>query len=153
MRLVKVLVGSVIAALLVGGITAGIFSFHDGRADANDTAQVALGKAVYVANCASCHGADLEGQPDWRVRKADGRLPAPPHDASGHTWHHPDSVLFSITKDGLAEHAPPGYKTDMPAFGDVLTDEEIWAALAYIKSRWPAETRARQEAISKRARK
>lgn len=153
MRLVKVLVGSVVAALLVGGITAGIFSFHDGRADANGTAHVALGKDVYVANCASCHGADLEGQPDWRVRKADGRLPAPPHDASGHTWHHPDSVLFSITKDGLTEHAPPGYKTDMPAFGDVLTDEEIWAALAYIKSRWPAETRARQEAISKRARK
>src|SRR3546814_12421180 len=138
MRLVKVLVGSVIAALLVGGMTAGIFGFHDGRADANDAAQVALGKAVYVANCASCHGADLEGQPDWRVRKADGRLPAPPHAASGHTGHHPDSVLFRIPNGGLAEHAPPGYKTALPAFGDVLTAEDILAAPTSHKKRRPA---------------
>src|SRR3546814_14651453 len=78
MRLVRVLVGSVFAALFVGGITAWIFSSHDGRADADATAQVALSKPVYVANCASCPGADLEGQPNWRQHKADGRLPAPP---------------------------------------------------------------------------
>src|SRR3546814_7690303 len=141
------MVGVVFAARFCGGITACIFSSHDGRADADATAQVALGKTVYVANCASCHGADLEGQPNWRQRKSDGRLPAPPHDASGHTWHHPDSVLFSITKGGLAEHAPPGYNTDMPAFGDVLTDEEIRAAPSYINSRWPAAILRPQQAI------
>ena len=65
-----------------------------GRADPNDAAQVAEGRAVYAAQCASCHGANLEGQPDWRVRLPNGRLPAPPHDASGHTWHHPDKALF-----------------------------------------------------------
>lgn len=47
--------------------------------------RIALGKTVYDASCASCHGAKLEGQPDWRNRRPDGRLPAPPHDASGHT--------------------------------------------------------------------
>jgi mono/diheme cytochrome c family protein len=66
-----------------------------------------------------------------------GRMPAPPHDESGHTWHHPDRVLFAITKDGLVPpHAPTGYESDMPAFAGKLSDEEIWAVLAYIKSHW-----------------
>ncbi len=115
----------------------------DARADARDAAKVARGAAVYERSCASCHGARLEGQPNWRMRPANGRLPAPPHDASGHTWHHPDSVLFAITRHGLVPpHAPGGYESDMPAFGGSLSDEEIWAALAYIKKQWPAEVLA-----------
>ena len=38
------------------------------------------GEENYQAHCASCHGVDLEGQPNWRTMKADGSLPAPPHD-------------------------------------------------------------------------
>lgn len=60
----------------------------------DDSALVADGRKLYDQACASCHGAMLEGQPNWRQRKADGRLPAPPHDPSGHTWHHPDAVLL-----------------------------------------------------------
>jgi mono/diheme cytochrome c family protein len=123
-----------------------------GRADPDDTAQVAQGRAVYAAQCASCHGATLEGQPDWRVRLPNGRLPAPPHDESGHTWHHPDKVLFEITRDGIAAHAPKGYESDMPEFGSRLSDAEIWAVLAYIKSRWPLEIRERQARLSQQAR-
>ena len=64
-------------------------------------------------------------------------MPAPPHDESGHTWHHADGVLFAITKRGLVPpHAPVGYESDMPAFGGKLSDEEIWAVLAFIKSHW-----------------
>ena len=65
----------------------------------------------------------------------------------GHTWHHPDEVLFGITKQGIAAFAPPGYESDMPAFGGVLTDEEIWAVLAYLKSSWPPEIQVRQSAL------
>ena len=123
-----------------------------GRADPDDARKVALGEAVYRRHCASCHGAKLEGQPDWRTRKPDDRLPAPPHDETGHTWHHPDDQLFRITKLGLKPPlAPEGYESDMPAFGPVLTDERIWAVLAFIKSRWPAEIRARQKSLSQRA--
>jgi mono/diheme cytochrome c family protein len=82
---------------------------------------------------------------------ANGRLPAPPHDASGHTWHHSDAVLFGITKHGLGPYAPAGYESDMPAFADVLSDDQIAAALAYIKSRWPAEIRARQAQVNQQA--
>ena len=92
---------------------------------------------MYTQHCAVCHGPKLEGQPDWRRPLASGRMPAPPHDESGHTWHHPDHVLFGITKRGLVPpYAPPGYKSDMPAFSDKLSDDEIWAALAYIKGHW-----------------
>jgi mono/diheme cytochrome c family protein len=108
------------------------------EADPADARQVALGERVYREHCAACHGADLEGQPDWQTRKADGRLPAPPHDETGHTWHHADAVLFRITKEGVAAIVP-GYESDMPAYADVLTDEQIWSVLAYIKSRWPRD--------------
>jgi len=98
------------------------------------------GEKLYAQHCASCHGANLEGQPEWRKRLPNGRFPAPPHDATGHTWHHPDEVLFGITKNGLAPpYAPAGYESDMPAFGGKLSDQEIRAVLAYIQSRWPPE--------------
>lgn len=110
------------------------------RIDATDARQVALGAGLYAKHCASCHGVKLEGQPNWRRRLANGRLPAPPHDANGHSWHHPDELLFGITKNGLVPpYAPAGYASDMPAFGGVLSDDEIRAVLAYIQSRWPKQ--------------
>lgn len=110
---------------------------EDPRADSRDAARVARGAKVYAQHCAACHGARLEGQPEWRRRLASGRLPAPPHDESGHTWHHLDNVLFAITKNGLvAPYAPRDYESDMPAFSGILKDEEIWAVLAFIKSHW-----------------
>ena len=105
------------------------------------------GRALYVQHCASCHGLNLEGQPDWMVRKPDGRLPAPPHDATGHTWHHSDRQLFEIVKYGLGRIAP-GHATDMQPFGGVLSDEEIRAILGYIKSTWPARQQEIQKATS-----
>jgi S-disulfanyl-L-cysteine oxidoreductase SoxD len=110
------------------------------RLDPNDKPQALGGRAIYERHCASCHGQNLEGQPNWRTRLPNGRLPAPPHDGTGHTWHHPDAVLFGIVKHGLVPpYAPPGYASDMPAFQSTLTDDEIRAVLAYIESTWSAE--------------
>ena len=124
------------AAAAAGGI---VFASQDGDTTAayRSPDVVALGAEVYDANCASCHGADLEGQPNWRERDADGYLPAPPHDASGHTWHHPTAQLFEITKYGTEAVVGGGYRSNMMGFGDALSDEEIEAVLAYIKSTWP----------------
>ena len=128
---------------------------EDPRANPRDTAKVALGAKVYAEHCAACHGAKLEGQPDWRARLPNGRMPAPPHNDTGHTWHHPDNVLFGITKNGLVPpYAPRGYESDMPAFGGRLNDDEIWAVLAYIKSRWtsavlPTRAEMMRNAVSK----
>lgn len=116
----------------------------------DDAATVALGGKVYAAQCANCHGARGEGQPNWQQRDAQGRLPAPPHDASGHTWHHPDELLFRITKFGVAKAANlPGYESAMPAYEGKLSDEEIVAALSWIKAQWPAEIRRRHDAMNR----
>ena len=122
-------------------VLAGVAGCNDAvppsRMDPQDAAKVALGAKVYAQHCAACHGARLEGQPNWRQKLPNGRMPAPPHDEEGHTWHHPDEVLFGITKHGLtASYAPPGYQSDMPAFGSTLSDDEIWAALSFIASHW-----------------
>ena len=117
------------------------------RIDPTNAGQVAMGQSVYGARCASCHGAKLEGQPNWNKRLANGRLPAPPHDQTGHTWHHTDAALFGITKHGLGPYAPAGYQSDMPAFDSTLSDEQIASVIAYIKSTWPAGIRARQQGL------
>lgn len=112
-----------------------------------DAEMIDQGADLYAENCASCHGADLEGQPDWRRRLDNGRMPAPPHDETGHTWHHADQQLFDITKNGLAS-VVPGYQSDMPVFDGILTDAEITAILGYIKSTWPERERDYQAEIT-----
>jgi len=111
---------------------------------------VALGQKIYVANCASCHGDKLQGQPNWKEQMPDGLLPAPPHDATGHTWHHPDQQLFQIVKLGTAA-VVPNYKSNMVGFGNRLSDAEIWNVLAYIKSTWPADIQAKQRTMTENA--
>lgn len=128
-----------------------------GKANPADAGQVAAGAKLYAEHCAACHGAKLEGQPNWRQRLPNGRMPAPPHDESGHTWHHTDEVLFGITKHGLVpgKYAPPGYESDMPAFGGKLSDDHIWAVLAFIKSHWKTKELldARAEMVRNAARR
>jgi mono/diheme cytochrome c family protein len=119
---------------------------------ADDRAIVAEGRVIYREACAACHGAQLEGQPNWKTRAADGTLPAPPHDPSGHTWHHPDQALFELTKYGPGPATGnPDYRSNMPAYSETLTDAEIIAVLSYIKSRWPAEIQARHDEINLRS--
>lgn len=140
-------------AFLVGAI---VFAQWETRSmiDPTDAAMVADGQQIYERHCSACHGANLEGQADWRQRLPNGRLPAPPHDASGHTWHHPDAVLFGIVKEGLlpGKYAPTDYESDMPAFGSVLSDDEIRAVLAYIKSTWPEKESAFAQQIDRGSR-
>ena len=107
-----------------------------------------LGKTVYNENCASCHGAVLEGQANWQQRDSDGYMPAPPHDVSGHTWHHPSSYLFLMTKYGIEKMIGEKYPNNMPAYENKLTDNEIIAVLSYIKSTWPKPIQLQHDEIS-----
>ena len=150
-----------LALLLVAG--AGYFSLrasnrhvspplHSLRPD--DSQVLRVGARIYAQQCAACHGAKGEGQPHWRDRGPDGLLPAPPHDPSGHTWHHPDEQLFAITNQGLAQLInQPDYRTAMPIYGGVLSDDEIVAVLSWIKAQWPLEVRQRHDEINVQYRK
>jgi mono/diheme cytochrome c family protein len=115
----------------------------------SDASQLQIGGKVYKEHCASCHGPNFGGQPNWQTPMANGRLPAPPHDASGHTWHHPDSYLFGVTKYGMKPYAPAGYESDMPAFENRLSDEEIADVLIFIKAHWTEDILEHQKRVTK----
>ncbi len=106
-------------------------------------ADTAEGRVLYGMYCASCHGENLEGQPDWRTPSPEGILPAPPHDVSGHTWHHDTQLLFDYTKFGgeaaLAMRGIENFTSGMPDFEADLSDRQIMDILAFIRSGWPAE--------------
>jgi mono/diheme cytochrome c family protein len=149
--------------LLVSGTVAvalsGVFLLLTGRlplplsSNSELAAQLQIGQQVYADQCAACHGANLEGQPNWQSPGPDGLMPAPPHDETGHTWHHTTELLFAITKYGIVEAANlEGYESAMPAYDDVLTDGEIGAVLAFIKSQWPVELQEQHSRLDERAR-
>jgi len=126
---------------------------HQPRVDVwrtSDTAaqQLTVGRSLYQIHCAVCHGRNLEGQPNWKQRMSNGHVPAPPHDASGHTWHHPDDVLIGVTKYGLKPYAGEDYESDMPAFGGTLSDQEIGTIIDYVKSTWPERERGYQSRMT-----
>jgi len=115
-------------------------------ADAAD-AEVRDGRDLYVEHCAACHGAELQGQPEWRSPDGNGLYPAPPHDETGHTWHHDDAMLTDyITRGGQAvlDDMNVTFTSGMPGFGSVLDASEIEAILDYIKSTWPERIRETQ---------
>lgn len=152
-----VIAGVIIVILaVVGGAYISVLTGGDdedqmvGWADPDDKELVARGKTVYADTCAACHGENLEGQPNWRVRTEEGLLPAPPHDVTGHTWHHPDPLLFKITKYGGQKNAPEGFTSGMPEFSEILSDAEIVAVLAFIKSNWPEDIRKRHAQLNER---
>lgn len=133
-----------IQAQMATGTSPGILPYTDAK-------RVANGQQIYDANCAACHGADLQGQPDWRVADQDGFLPAPPHDETGHTWHHDDILLFRIVALGTEAVVGGSYKSNMMGFQEILTEDQVLDVLAYIKSTWPEDVIEVHNEINARA--
>ena len=141
------------AGLVVAGLVATVWVRGAATGDAGGDARVpdlARGAAIYAEACAVCHGADLEGQADWRSPGPDGRLPAPPHDATGHTWHHPDRVLLDITMRGTAAVVGGSYESNMPGFGEDYSEDDLRDVLDWIKTQWPERERAYQAQVTAR---
>ncbi len=138
-------IGALAGVAAAGWVLSGNSGGPDG---AIRVADLSRGAAIYAEACASCHGADLEGQADWRSPGPDGRLPAPPHDETGHTWHHPDRVLLDITLRGTAAVVGGGYESDMPGFGDIYSEDELRDVLDWIKTQWPDRERAHQARLT-----
>ena len=121
-----------IEVLILSGIVA---------ANALGSVNAGEGKRIYEEHCASCHGRQLEGADDWDLQREDLTFPPPPHDRTGHTWHHSDRFLADYIKHGGRHLDTTDVRTTMPGFAGTLTDAEIVAVIAYIKSHWPKEIR------------
>ncbi len=125
-----------VTTLILCAVATTAFAGHelDGRDLAN-------GQRLYAVQCALCHGGNLQGQPNWQTPGEDGILPAPPHDETGHTWHHDNQLLFAYTKrggrDALAERGITNFNSGMPGFDGLISDSDIWDILAFIRSKWP----------------
>lgn len=145
-RTIAILVVATVMIVIVGlNVNANRIIPAISSADHTNAQLVAEGRMVYQVRCASCHGANLEGQINWQTPLSDGSMPAPPHDATGHTWHHNDRFLFETVKYGGQATSPSEQLNKMPAFQGVLNDREIWATLAFIKSTWMQELIDRQK--------
>jgi mono/diheme cytochrome c family protein len=102
------------------------------------------GEGLYRVHCSMCHG-----MPDGSMPAGAGNEAAPPHDANGHTWQHPDFALFQLIRDGVAvANCVPVDPDQMPRFKGILTDAELVAVLSYIKSTWPDETRQYHDKVN-----
>lgn len=151
---------SILVVGLVGSVTVLAIAGWWWRASApaspfsEEPAVIARGVRIYAERCAICHGGKLQGQNDWQSPRGDGKMPAPPHNSEGHTWHHDSAMLFGITKHGLVPPwSPPGYASDMPTFAGRLSDEDIRAVLAFIASTWNEEAKSWQRQIEAQARR
>ena len=108
------------------------------------------GEQLYNANCLQCHGGREGGQ----------MMDYPPkHNANGHTWHHPDCELKQVILNGGDEMTSmmrqmmnvPTTVPRMPAWKDKLSEEDIAAILAFIKTMWTEEERQYQARITRQA--
>lgn len=101
----------------------------------NSSEQIVAGREVFAQNCAVCHGEEAEGLAgDWREKLDDGSFPPPPLDGSAHAWHHPQEILLRVI-----DYGGEAMGGKMPAFIDVLDQEEKLAAIAYFQSFWSDE--------------
>lgn len=101
---------------------------------------VERGAALYAANCSRCHGFDHGGSLK--------DIP-PPHNANGHTWHHPDQQLIEVTLNGI-DFAVEG-QPRMPPFKGTLNESDVRAILAYIKTWWTEEQTQWQTTVTAQA--
>ncbi len=105
------------------------------------------GQASYNLRCAHCHG--YAGEGELQVSAVDtlalGMKVVPPHDSTGHTWMHPEQLLVQLIQQGAPN---PLYRFQMPAYSEVMTDEEIRQVLAYIRLWWTDAQREHHAAIT-----
>lgn len=111
-----------------------------------DARQVARGNQLYAQHCVTCHGAQLQGQPNWATPTV-GVVLAPPLNDAGHAWDHSDAELRRAILRGSVGKDPAG-NPFMPAFADKLQSDELEAVIVFLKSTWNTQHRVRQLMLS-----
>ncbi len=109
-----------------------------------DSEQITQGRVYYEETCAKCHGISGEGMfPEAPLEPdASGRYGAPPHNSTGHTWHHTDELLLRYVLEGGFADLSNFYP--MPRWDDLYDREKAALIIAYIKTMWTDEQRIYQ---------
>jgi mono/diheme cytochrome c family protein len=82
------------------------------------------GNELYRVNCSMCHGVDGRGQSLVSDHfRAAGAIP-PVDLASARVGNRTDGQLYWLIGNGIG---------NMPPFGSLLTDNELWAVVAFIR--------------------
>jgi len=109
--------------------------------------QIDLGAQVYLENCGGCHGRFLQGQALWELRDEFSARRAPALDETTHAWRHSDAQLFNKIKNGYLT-TPTKDRNYMPLFSSMLSDQEIRAVIAFLKSGWPVGMQVMQAQLN-----
>lgn len=106
------------------------------------------GEINYNLYCAHCHGYDGSGQHRDTIENTMslGMHTVPPHDSTGHTWQHPDTLLVKVIQEGVDN---PLDHYIMPGFGAQLNEQQILDIIDYMRRWWTDEQREFQEQVTK----
>jgi mono/diheme cytochrome c family protein len=91
-----------------------------------DGAAVEAGKLLYAANCASCHGPEAMGDGP----AANSLNPKPKPLATEMKSLQDDYLYWRISEGG----AFPPFTSAMPAWKTILTEDEIWQVIAFLRT-------------------
>jgi mono/diheme cytochrome c family protein len=110
-------------------------------------ADLIQGHILYTAYCAGCHGDHGQGQfpgaAALQPSPITNRIGAPPHDDTGHSWHHSDDLLVRYVLEG--GFTDPAAFYPMPGFGGLLTVDDARQIVGYIMTLWTDEQRMMQK--------
>jgi mono/diheme cytochrome c family protein len=92
-----------------------------------DSALLERARGVYLVNCASCHGTAGDGRGPVAAYYVNNPVAAVPPIAldSPRVRARTDGQLWWIIRNGLG---------NMPPYADLLTDEEVWLTVHFIRA-------------------
>ncbi len=125
----------VVLGLILASTRLGLAGSPDGSGDSAEL--IARGGELFTRRCAICHGNDLEGK-SHEIGSGERRrtVKVPSLRERRWRWLDPQTAISNIVKHGEKKHPLPSSEFKMPAFGIVLSDDDIAAVAAYLKSIW-----------------
>ncbi|PIW26718.1 MAG: hypothetical protein COW30_13605 [Rhodospirillales bacterium CG15_BIG_FIL_POST_REV_8_21_14_020_66_15] len=146
--------GAIALCFAIVGFIAANRPAEQSLAAAENRKQVDLGQLTYQQNCMACHGVKLKGRPSWEVSSS--KQAGIPLSADGTTWHLSDRHLFDAIATGVRVKAGETKRIHDKGFaqsaGGRLSDQEVWALIAYFKTTWTARQVESQKETSFRER-
>jgi mono/diheme cytochrome c family protein len=91
-------------------------------------ASIEAGAKLYARFCANCHG--TSGRGNGRLAAGTAMYGKRPSDLVDDEWQHgsSDGEVFLVVRNGI------GPEFQMDAFGKVMSDEDVWNVVNYIRT-------------------